>query len=231
MNKTKIGAGPYLLHAFIAFGFLGLEFAVLFVSVLIDGRGYQNLGNWPVNWYGAVAHWVLTILVWGVGVFIYIKWSKRKGVFDELVSFETKHTFRYCLIALLAVIAFSVISGLTSDASIPQIYREYKGFTRMYGNAALVVLIFQNIYYIFEMLLVFIILAFFQKAGMLITKNDKIPWGSIGLCLTWGMIHFISHPEGAFGVAIWALVPGIMYVLSGRRFWPTYLILLLAFVI
>lgn len=231
MDKKKPGFFSYLLHSFIAFGFLGMEFGVLFISVLIDGRGYGNLGNWPVNWYGAVAHWILTILVWSVGVYIYIKWSKRRGVFDELVSFESKHTILYCVVSLLIVIISAVISNRISGETIPQVYGEYKGFVNMYGANALIVTVFQNIYYIFEMLLVFIMLAFFQKAGMLLTKNDKIPWGSIGICLTWGMIHFISHPQGALGVAIWALVPGIMYVVSNKRFWPTYLLLLLAFMI
>ena len=222
----------YLLFAMIAFGVLGLEFGVLFISRIIDGRSMNQIGNWPINWYGAIAHWIITIIVWLIGVFLITRWAQKKEILSELVDFkQSKKGYYLVLVSVGIVIISAVIQSLINGQEIPQVYLEYKGFVNMYGNQAFVVTVFQVLYYFVEMLLVFIMIVLFQKFGELIFKNKYIPYGSVGLMLTWGMIHFVSHPAGALYVTIWALVPGLLYVYGGKRFIPVYILLVLGFII
>ena len=232
MEKTAVSPLRYFILAFIVFAFLGSEFIVLILSTIVDGRSLDQYGSWPVNWYGAVFHWSVTIFIWGLAALFFSMWAAKKQVFSELISFKiNSKVLIYTVASVVIVILAAIIENRLTGARIPQIYSEYLGFQNMYGGNALVVTLFQNIYYIFEMVLVLIMLVFFQKAGELWFKWEKVPWGSIGIMLTWGLIHFISHPEGALGVTIWAIVPGLMYIISKKSFYPVYALLLLGFII
>jgi hypothetical protein len=235
MNTTPINYvkwSTFLLIGMIAFGFLGLEFGVLFISRIVDGRSLSQVGQWPIHWYGAIFHWSLTILVWTCGILFIWTWIKKKALKDSLIDFKlTKKALVYTLVAILFVILYELIVSLISGEYSLQVVREYRGFQNMYGDKAFVVTIFQVLYYAFEMLLVLIMIVMFQNMGELLFKNNDIPFGSIVLMLTWGMIHFLSHPAGALGVTIWAMVPGFVYIFGGKRFLPVYILLLLGFII
>src|SRR5699024_400275 len=54
----------------------------------------------------------------------------------------------------------------------------------------LIEFIFQNIYYIFEVGLVFLIMTFGQEFfEKLLNKDTNIPYGGILLACTWGLVH------------------------------------------
>ncbi|MFU8787139.1 MAG: hypothetical protein ACNA7U_07790 [Candidatus Izemoplasmataceae bacterium] len=231
MGKQTKGM-TYFLFAMLAFGVLGLEFGVLFISRIIDGRPLEQLGQWPIHWYGAIAHWVITIIIWLLGAYLITLWAKKKDDLSQLVDVKlSKKGFILIGVAVMVVLIATLIEHLISGSEIPQVYLEYKGFVSMYGSYAWLVTISQVLYYAVEMLLVFIIIVLFQRFGEVVFKNKYIPYGSIGLMLTWGMIHFISHPAGALYITIWALVPGLLYIYGGKRFLPVYLLLLLGFII
>lgn len=222
----------YLLFAMLAFGFLGLEFGVLFISRIIDGRSFSQIGQWPIHWYGAIAHWIITMFVWLIGVYLITRWASKKKILSQLVDFTQSKKGYYLVLFSIGVIAVSAgVQYIIERQDLLQVYQEYKGFVRLYGDYALIVTFFQVLYYFVEMLLVFIMIVLFQRFGELIFKNRYIPYGSIGLMLTWGMIHFLSHPEGALYVTVWALVPGLLYVYGGKRFLPVYLLLVLGFIL
>jgi hypothetical protein len=222
----------YFVLAFLAFGFLGMEFGVLFISRIIDGRSLAQIGQWPIHWYGAIAHWTITILIWLFGYNLILSWMKRKKVREDLVDFNL-HSRVYDLIfmAIVIVAISALIQSIVSDAVIPQVFFEFKGFESMYGGQALIVTFFQVLYYFVEMLLVMLMIILFQRFGEMVFKKRYIPYGSFGLMLTWGMIHFISHPTGALEVTIWALIPGMLFIYGNKSFWPVYLLLVLGFII
>lgn len=222
----------YLVLALLAFGFLGMEFGVLFISRIIDGRSLTQIGNWPIHWYGAIAHWIITILIWLFGYNLILSWMKRRKVREDLVDFSF-HGRVYDLIFMAVVIVSisALCQSLVSDAQMPQVFFEFKGFQNMYGGQALIVTFFQVLYYVTEMLLVTLMIILFQQFGEMVFKKKYLPYGSIGLMLTWGMIHFISHPAGALGVTIWALIPGLLFVYGNKSFWPVYILLVLGFII
>lgn len=231
-TKNKISGMSFFLWGMIAFGFLGLEFGVLFISRLVDGRSLSQIGNWPIHWYGAIFHWSLTILIWLSGVLLIWFWVKKKGLKDRLIDFKmTKRTVLYTVITILFVFVYTWIESLFSNQTTLQVISEFRGFQNMYGSHALIVTIFQVLYYAVEMLHVLIMIVMFQHMGEAFFKNKYIPYGSIMLMLTWGMIHFLSHPQGALGVTIWALVPGLVYMFGGKKFLPVYVLLLLGFIL
>jgi uncharacterized membrane protein len=232
MEQTKKVSGlTFLLWGMIAFGFLGLEFGVLFISRMVDGRSLAEVGNWPIHWYGALFHWTLTIMIWSCGILLAWRWLKKKDL-THLIDFKmTKKTIIYTFFAILFVAMYTLVESSVLGNNTLQVVSEYKGFRLMYGDYALIVTIFQVFYYVFEMLLVFIMIVMFQAMGETLFKNKYIPYGSILLMLTWGMIHFLSHPAGALGVTICALMPGLCYMFGEKKFLPVYVLLLLGFIL
>lgn len=220
----------YFINALLIFALLGSELLVLFLSRIIDGRELSHVFSWPVHWYGAVSHWVITITIWGIGALLLINWAKRKGVFTELIDLNfNRKAMLFSLIGAGSFLIYSFIY-IINGYELPQIYNEYIGFKKMYGDTALVVSLFQNIYYLVEFILVTAMIALFQRAGELWFKFRVIPWGGIALMVTWGAIHLLTHPQGALVLIVWSLIPGLLYVLSERNFYPVYLFLLVGFI-
>lgn len=232
VTNNKMSAFSYFILGMIAFGFLGLEFGVLFISTFVDGRSLSQVGSWPIHWYGAIFHWTMTIILWSIGSLLIWSWVKKKGIQKSLINVKmTKKTLYYTVVSIFIVIIYTLIESLISDTTIPQVISEYRGFVRMYGDYAWIVTIFQVLYYAFEMILVLLMIIMFQRMGEQLFKNQYIPYGSILLMLTWGMIHFLSHPAGALGVTIWAFMPGLIYIFSKKKFLPVYMLLLLGFIL
>lgn len=233
MNERKeVKPLGFFLVGMLAFLLLGLEFGVLFISRIIDGRTLAQIGQWPIHWYGAIFHWSLTIIVWLCGALLIWRWMRKKGIKDDLISFRiNKKVIFHTLIAITFVILYTWIESLLFHTTTLQVISEYRGFQNMYGDKALIIILFQVLYYVIEMILVLIMIVMFQRMGELVFKNKYIPYGSILLMLTWGMIHFLSHPAGALSVTIWALVPGLFYIFGNKRFYPVYVLLLLGFIL
>ncbi len=231
MQDSVLKGIKFLFFGLLVFLLLASEFLVLFLDSFITGNGFGELNVWKERWYSLVLHWIITILIWGTGAFLVLSWLKRKGFLQQIFSFSLeKRFFLATLFAIAIALIFSFIESIFLPQKGFQIIREFSSFTKNHGRNAIILSIFQNLYYFFESFLVALILAFFQLAGELWFKLKKIPWGSLGLFLTWGMAHFISHPEGALFVAIFSLIPGFIYVLFGKNFYPTFLFVFLSFI-
>jgi hypothetical protein len=231
MQKSNVKPIAFALIALIIFTLLGLEFPVFFLSRMVDGGAASQAFSWPTNWYGAVFHWAVTMLLWAAGVVGVYLWAKKEGVVKDLIRFEFKSRDGIWLaVGILLVIAYELISSRLAGLTIPQIWREYRGFQNMYDGQAWVVTIFQNLYYLVEYLLVVIMIAFFQRAGEVWFKTSWFPWGGLGIALSWGMIHLATNPQGALGVILWAVLLGIFFVLSKKSFLATWIIGVLGFI-
>jgi len=232
MKRTMVRPIQYLLIALIIFSFLGLEFPVFFISRLVDGRAASQAFSWPVNWFGAIFHWTVTIILWAAGAWMVYLWAKRKGVQADVLRVNINQRDLVLLaIGVAFVIVYELVYTRLTGLRIPQIWREYLGFQSMYGSQAWVVLLFQNLYYMMEFVMVVLMLAFFQRAGELWSKLTWFPWGGIGIALTWGMIHLVTNPQGALGVIVWSLVLGILFLFSKKNFFTTWIVGMLGFVI
>jgi len=232
MKKTMVKPIQYLLIALILFSLLGLEFPVFFLSRLVDGRAVSQVFSWPVNWHGAIFHWTVTIILWAAGAWIIYTWAKRKGVQSDILRVNiNKRAVVLIAIGIAFVIIYELVYSRLTGLRLPQIWREYQGFQGMYGSQAWVVSLFQNLYYLMEFIMVVMMVAFFQRAGELWSNISWFPWGGIGLGLTWGLIHLVTNPQGALGVIVWSLILGILFILSKKNFFSTWIAGVLGFII
>ena len=219
MLKTKSDQGlTYFLIGMLLFALLGVEFLVFFLTSMVDGQTTLVMG-WPENWYAVLFHWSVTILLWLAGAFIFYRWAKKRGVLDDLVRCQIN---RQDLVWMAASVVFVSIYGFgtarLNGLVFPQLWREYTGFRAMYGGQAWLASIFQNLYYLVEFVLVVLLAASFQRAGELWFKRVVFPWGSLGLLLTWGAIHFFTNPQGAMGVLVWSVLIGIVFLFTKKGF-------------
>lgn len=219
-KQVKTSCWDYLWYALYAFAGLGAELVLLsvFEPLLFKGikpADYSTLQH--------IVHWMLTILCWAVISLFLVRRSKQKLGFDLLGhSLPSKQG---CIIAALLVAACVTLNAL--DWQTLKIAGEFqKKGPVLFG--------FQYLYYMFEVGLVFLIVAFGQKfAEELLKKRSNIPFGGVVLCFTWGVIHMLSKGSlfTGLGVMAFALCYGFMYVLLNRNAKYSYLAMLFAFII
>lgn len=231
MKELNLKGKSFFLLGISSFLLLASEFFVLFLDSLILGKSLGKLNLWKENWYFLVFHWIITILIWGTGTSLILLWLKRREVFYKIFPLSSI-VKTLTLIALAIIIAFvlSILEAKLFSQGLFQIVREFEGFYNVHGKNAIILSIFQNIYYFFESLLVVLIVAFFQTAGEIWFKLKIVPWGSIGLFLTWGLGHFLSHPQGALYIAVFSLIPGFFYMFSDKNIFSVFFFVFFSFI-
>ncbi|TVQ19893.1 MAG: hypothetical protein EA382_15855 [Spirochaetaceae bacterium] len=221
----------FLVVALLIFALLGIEFPVFFLTNLVDGQT-PFVVDWPANWYALLVHWTVTITIWTAGIALAYRWAKRTGVVNELVRFRVTARDAYVTAAgAVLAIAFGVLHARFTGLAAPQLLREYRGFQAMYGDHAWILSLFQNVYYLVEYVLVAALVALFQRVGERWSRMHWFPWGSVGVFATWGMIHLVTSPHGAAFVLVWSIVPGALFVIARKSFWPVVLVSALGFII
>jgi hypothetical protein len=224
--------GRFFLFGLLSFSLLLLEFPVLFLDTILTGKSLHELNLWHQKWYFLIIHWTITVTIWGLGIFLILFWLKRKDFLAQVFSFDLKGKgLKMVLISLILVLILSIFERIFFSSNIPQISNEYFNFSKLHGNKAIFLSIFQNIYYLFESIIVVLIVAFFNKGGELLSRIKGFPWGGIGLLFTWGFGHFVSHPTGALYMLILSILIGIVYILSGKNFFSTFAFTFFSFII
>lgn len=208
----------YLLLALFAFGGLALEFILSYgIEILLYG---MQMADWStLQW---VLHWTLTCIVWGVVSYILIRFAKNKYDFDILAKGNKMKVWQWIIVVAL-IIGSLIISYMNWNGSKVLSEFQRNGLARF---------IFQYIYYVFEILLVTLILVFGQKAFEKWFKKENIPYGGIIIAITWGLAHFFTKEilTGVISV-IAGLAFGSVYLLVNRDIKKTYLILWIMFVL
>ena len=93
---------------------------------------------------------------------------------------------------------------------------------------------FQYLYYLFEVGLVLLIVAFGQAfAEGLLGRQSPIPFGGLLLCCTWGAVHILSRGslQAGLGTMAFSLLYGGIYLLLGRNAGYSYTAMALAFIL
>ena len=92
---------------------------------------------------------------------------------------------------------------------------------------------FQYVYYLFEVLLVLLIIIFGQMAFEKWTGSNKIPFGGILVALTWGLGHWMT--KGTLGTGLYTAFGGFVfgsaYILTNRNLKLSYLLLCIMFIL
>jgi len=219
-NQVRKEAGwKYLLLALGAFAGLGIDAVYAFVlEPLFYGRQMQEFTTTQV-----VLHWTITCITWGLVAFLLIRLAKNKVNFDILAKGEKPKTWQW-----IVAVAFVVIMFILS-------YVDWSGFKviKEFQNIGLLKFIFQYIYYLFEVVLVTLIIVFGQKAFEKWTKKENIPWGGILCAMTWGLVHIFTKGSITTGLltALSGFMFGAVYLLLNRDTKKAYLFLFFMFVL
>lgn len=230
-KQTKETSGlTYFLNGLLVF--LALAFDA--IQGVIDTLIYGDLVAerfWDSPWYVLVTHWTFVIIIWGLTFYFMSRWIKRNGR-EHLIQVKwTKNIMKWALYAIIASVLLSLLEQLIEPTRLPQIYREYLSFKNAHGEMGFVVSLFQNVYYIFETLMVVLLVILMQLAGETWFKKQSIPWGSIGLAITWGIAHLTHGGIATLWISLFALLAGTFYVICKRHILPSYIFILLIFVI
>lgn len=217
--KQKI-TWDYLWYALYAFAGLGIELLLAgFVEPLWVGQ--KSFSQYTTA--ESIIHWLLTCLCWGVMILLLTHFSKSKLQFEWNVKKVPQRSGVFTAAALVAVCV--LLNAM--DWGTLKIAGEFV-------KKGALLFVFQYIYYLFEVGLVFLIVAFGQKfVEALLGHESRIPFGGIVLCCTWGAIHIVSQGSlyTGLGVMVFALLYGCIYLLLSRNARYAYLAMALAFMV
>jgi hypothetical protein len=184
-TKEKKGNGTwFLLLGLLAFMGLGLEIPLAFmVEMPLYGVSTNNFNDFTT--LESVLHWIFTCILWAAVSFLLIRISRKKLDFNFLAEKNKPGSIGY----MIAFILLGISIGISIwDWNGIKVIKEfaYNGWLKF---------IFQYIYYLFETVLVLLIIVFGQKAGELWFKQSRIPWGGILVGLTWGLVHMLTKGD------------------------------------
>lgn len=217
-KKIESSVWDDLWYALYAFAGLGLELVLLsFAEPMFLGKlsEYDTMQN--------IVHWILTIICWAIMIAWLIKSAKKKLNYNVMNT--NKASVKGIVISICLMIVCILLNAF--DWGTLKIVGEFnkKGFTEF---------VFQYIYYVFEIGLVFLIVVFGQKfIESVLKRNSNIPFGGIILCCTWGAVHILSQGSivTGLGVMAFALMYGMMYLVLNRNTKLSFFAMLLAFII
>lgn len=208
----------YLVLAMAAFAGLGLEVLLAFGMEPIFYGAPMNQWTDLQN----ILHWVMTCGLWGTVSWYITQYAKNKYGFNIFQKGNKMAAWQWLLI-IVFVIGSLILSYIDWNGS--KIIKEF------YANGPLK-FVFQYIYYIFETVLVMLILVFGQKAFEEWFHKPNIPYGGIIVAVTWGIGHFFTK-DIATGIVtmLSGLAFGSVYLLTNRDIRKTYPILWMMFVL
>ena len=218
----EISGGKYMRLALLAVAGFCLEFVLAFiVEPFIFG---VSLNDYSTPQF--IAHWTITCIVWGLVVWWIIATAKNKYEFNILKKGNRMVWWQW----LIVVICIA--------ASVSVSYHNWGGFKviKEFTNLGVLKFVFQYIYYLFETMLVTLVLVFSQKAFEKWFHKDSavwIPYGGVLTGLTWGMVHILTKGDLSTGVSL-SLISigyGITYLLVNRDIKKAYIWILLMFVL
>ena len=165
----------------------------------------------------------IAILVYGV---VPVVVEKKMSV-----SLPNKK-LKFSVIAAIIAITWMALNFFLLEQCQFKFVSEYIGYVKAAGAIGAVGFMLQHLYYFAEAMLCCFMLRLFQQGGEKIFKIQNIPYGGIALGILWGLIiHSVSKDlsVGLFALLL-SLVWGIIYLVSDRNRWLTYLLMSIMFI-
>jgi len=201
----------------LVFLLLGADMLSVLLARLLDGRSLSDHGFWSDNWYATVGGSLCSSLIWALSIWGFTSWAHRNGVLRRLVSWRADGRAWATATVGAALIGVAGWLQTTADGgTFPSVASELGGFRQLYPGHGGVVTTFQYLYYLLEAGMVVLLVALYQRAGERWTGKMRVPWGAVGLGLTWGVAHLGSHPHGALLVVGIAVFYGIAFSVSRK---------------
>ncbi len=216
----------------LVFLILGMDMFVMILDQWLWGDMFNLNDFFTSPWYVLVVHWSIVIVLWVVGAAILLAWLRKREMFEKVISLRwSSDVVPLLIVAFVMSFLFALVDVWLNGESIPQIYREYQNFRLEHGSMSAWVALVQNIYYIVEAVLVVLLVALMQRAGELWFKKPNLPYGGIGLMLTWGLGHLTHGLQSGLYITAFSLVFGWLFVKADKQWWPSLLFIWLLFVI
>lgn len=225
--KTRAKEGfKFLSYGLEAFAVIGIE---LLLAYVIEANIYHKGFN-EYSTGQSILHWVITCICWGVGAFLVIMDCKKHSDLDLIADIKKPGLFNSNIKVWQWIL---IVLGVT--ACLVSTWIDWNGskVLREWNNRGPLLFTFQYIYYLFEVLLVLLIIIFGQTAFEKWFNNNKIPFGGILLALTWGIGHWFTKGSLATGIytAVGGFVFGSVYVLTNRNVKLSYILLCIMFIL
>ena len=136
-----------------------------------------------------------------------------------------------CLAVVIAV-TFLILKMVLQKQQTPKFISEYSNFIATSGVIGVIGATLQHLYYFAEMVLCCYMLRAFQKAGENLFRNKNIPYGGIVLGVLWGLIVHTISKDISVGLymLVLSIVWGVIYLVSGRKRWLTYILMTVMFI-
>ena len=218
----------FLVYGLEIFGVIGFELLWGFVvEPFLYQRGVNDFNTWQL-----ILHWVVTCAVCGLGALLVVRECKKKSNLDLLgnvrktpfISKENEIKAWQWVLIVIGTIFCLVSTWIDWNGS--KVLAEFR-------SRGPILFPFQYLYYLFEVMLVLLIIIFGQMAFEKWFNNNRIPFGGILVALTWGLGHWLT--KGSFYAGLYTAVGGFVfgsaYLLTNRNIKLSYILLCIMFIL
>lgn len=201
-----------------------LEYFSIFVIELMIL--HVDIWNYTANQRSV--HCIIMVFIWAVVIVMVLFFSKKYFRFPSRENKEDTPSLKNWVITYACLIGCKILTFI--DWHTLKIVGEIQG-KNTYQFCA------QYLYYIFEVILILLIIIYGQKAiETLLKKESPIPFGGMILAVTWGAFHFVSRGVGleiwnGISTMIFSILSGIMYLKLNRKYLYSYLFIAVGYLL
>lgn len=155
-----------------------------------------------------------SLVVWG-----YAGWARRRGLFSVRMGLGRSDAI-WCIAAAIGGVAIKFIwMHLSGEPH----HFTWEAFTRYWGTLpGIGNMILQYAYYVTEGFAIVWMADAFQNAGEFAIPRLRLPWGGLGLMVTWGFAHYLSKDLATAIYAVFiSVVIGLLILVNRRSIWPS----------
>ena len=214
----------YLWLSLLLFGAFMLEYLSIFVIEVIflhvDIRNYTT--------YQKSIHCIIMVFMWAFFIGVLLLFSMKHYHFPTRGDKKDKISLKNWIVTFACFIGCKIITFI--DWHTLKLIGEAQGKTVFQFCV-------QYLYYIFEVMLVTLIIIYGQKAiETLLKKESPNPFGGIILAVTWGAFHFVSRGAGleiwnGISTILFSVLSGIMYLKLNRKCLYSYLFIAIGYLL
>lgn len=214
----------YLWLSLLSFGAFMLEYFSIFVieSILL------HVDIWNYTATSKSVHCIIMAFMWAVVIAGMLTFSQKYLHFPARENKEEKLSLKNWIITFVCLIGCKILTFI--DWHTLKVVGEVQG-KNTYQFCA------QYLYYVFEVMLIVLIIIYGQKAfETLLKKESLIPFGGIILAVTWGAFHFVSRGVGfeiwnGISTMLFSVLSGVMYLRLNRKCLYSYLFIAVGYLL
>ena len=214
----------YLWLSLLSFGAFLLEYFSIFVIELM----FLHVDIWNYTANQRSVHCIIMAFMWAVVIAILLFFSQKYLHFPSREKKEDKLSLKNRIITFACLIGCKILTFI--DWRTLKVVGEAQG-KNVFQFCA------QYLYYIFEVMLVILIIIYGQKAiETLLKKESPIPFGGIILAVTWGAFHFVSRGVGfeiwnGISTIVFSVLSGVMYLRLNKKCLYSYLFIAIGYLL